>query len=195
MKKVVMIAVAVLLTVGLVHAENSWGPVAAYWDTADAAEGTGIGLVFSFAVSPTLFLDARYTWFEDFGATGSDVTLEIEPIEVGLSVVKASDRAAFRIGGGLGYYMMDGSISQTPGVTISYDPDDEIGGYVSVGLELNLVDDFNENIMAKRMTLFVEGMYRFVSVDEVNVSRVGGNLRQEGTLDGAGGNVGIRFTW
>lgn len=195
MKKLMIIVAAMLLAVGVVQAENSWGPVAAYWDTADADEGTGIGLVFSFPVSPTLFFDARYTWFEDFGATGSDVTLEIEPIEIGLSVVKASDRAAFRIGGGLGYYMMDGTISQTPGVTVSYDPDDEIGGYASIGLELALVDDFNENVMAKRMTLFIEGMYRFVSVDEVDISRVGGNIRQEGTLDGAGGNVGIRFTW
>ena len=82
------------------------------------------------------------------------------------------------------------------GVLTQFDPDDELGAYAVLGFDVMLVDDFAEGIIAKCMTLFVEGIYRVVSIDEATTGAVGQTKTiQNGDLGGVGANVGIRFLW
>ena len=201
MKKLATLMLGVVLFAGVASAGNAWGPVVSYWDTADGSAGAGWGAVFSFDVSPTLALDLRYASFDDLSdassADVSDVDIKVEPIEVGFSVVRDIGKASsFHIGGGIGYYMVEGSMDAGLGVVTQFDPDDELGAYAVLGFDVMLVDDFAEGIMAKGMTLFVEGIYRVVSIDEATTGAVGQTKTiQNGDLGGVGANVGVRFLW
>ena len=99
-------------------------------------------------------------------------------------------------GGGIGYYMVEGSMVAGRGVVTQFDPDDELGAYAVLGFDVMLVDDFSEGIMAEGMTLFLEAIYRVVSIDEATTGAVGQTKTiQNGDLGGIGANVGIRFLW
>ena len=201
MKKLAMLVLGVVMFSGVASAGNAWGPVVAYWDTADATDGTGWGVVFSFDVGPTLAFDVRYSWFDDFADASdpdvSDIDIHVEPLEIGLShVAKIGEASSFHIGGGVGYYMVDGSVDGAAGVATAFDPDDELGLYAIAGFDTMLVDEFADGVMAKGLTLFTEVIYRIVTIDEATKGPAGQSQTiQNGDLSGVGANVGVRFLW
>ena len=203
MKSLLVLIAGIMLFAGVACAENRWGPVVSYWDTADASDGTGFGAVFSFGVSPNVAVDMRYTWYDDLaegnGMEGaSDIDLKIEPIEMGLSFFgDIGSSLRVHIGGGLGYYMIEGNIDAVVGREMTFDPDDEVGLYLVAGFETIVAGNFSEDVLASEVTLFFEVIYRDVSIDEAEVSNTVDRREviQNGDLAGVGANAGLRFTW
>jgi hypothetical protein len=190
MKSVVFALLAVgLLTFGSnVLARNAWGPVVSYWDTSDESDDIGFGAFFSFDIAPNVAFDLRGTWFSDM-SDSERIDLEVIPIEAGISLFgNLGDITRLHLGGGLGYYLISADVDGV--FDREYDPDDEIGGYISAGLETTIVDNLYEGLLAQGITIFVDAGYRFV-----DISDTGGLRRDGGTLDGLMVNAGIRFLW
>ena len=199
-KSILLIVLTVLMFSGTAFAENGWGPILSYWNTDDAGDEVGFGVIFSFFVTDTTVLDLRYTWFDDMAEPTvdeiTDYRLRVEPLEVGLSFIHPlSHDTTFHVGGGLGYYMVDGKIETVPGVLVNYDPKDEIGLYAVVGLETIVSYGMAEKSTADAVTLFAELMYRAVDIDEAKTTTGARRVVQDGNLSGLGANAGIRFRW
>ena len=180
MRKISMLVMGFLICAGVAFGDNGWGLNASYWDTKDANDGYGLGIKVSVEAVPNFMVDFRYTWFEDLGKAAPEIgvthyTLEVMPIEMGVSILsEPSDRLILFGGGGLGYYMMEGEMrtDDRSGRRISADPDDEIGFYFNAGFEF-IVSQNVDTIQATRATIFLEAMYRFVNVKDI---AVGDNL-------------------
>ena len=201
MKTLATLLLAIIVTTASAHADNAWGPVASYWDTADGTDGTGLGVFLALDAGNGVSVDFRYTWFEDLmeGAIGtdiSDVDLEVTPCEFGISkMTKIGESLELYIGGGLGYYIMDGNVDRRGSREVSFDPDDEFGVYGLCGFRIIVADNMGEHVMARRVTIFGEAMYRMVSVDEITVAVDQSITVENGDLDGVGANLGIMLHW
>ena len=199
MKILTTVMLGIMLIASSASARNAWGPVVSYWDTAEAADGMGLGVVFTFDIAPNLAIDARYTWFEDL-ADGNDedikdLDIEVMPFELGLSYInQVSEAFRFHLGSGVGYYLLDGEIDRKLGIVGDFDPDDEFGFYVVMGFEATIADELSEGMLASGVTLFAEAMYRVLSTDEVD-GILGEAVIEDGDLSGFGANLGIRFLW
>lgn len=157
------------LSATLSYGYNAWGLYASYWDTGDAGSVAGAGAKVSVEMVRGVQLELRGTYIEDLDIDGAD--LEVLPIEAGLAlVVPVATQVDLLAGGGLGYFMMDGDA----------DPDNEVGFYLTAGLEWNLQPN---------AALFGEAMYRVVSADDV------GPEGQDADLDGLGVNAGLLIKW
>lgn len=202
MKKIFGLVMGVMVLAGVAFGDNGWGLIAAYWDTKDANDGYGLGLKVSTEVVPDFMVDFRFTWFEDLGKSAPEIgvthyKLEVQPIEIGVSIVKEpSDRLMLFGGGGLGYYMMKGEMRTDDRASqrISADPDDEIGFYLNAGFEFIVSRDV-ESIQATRATLFLEGMYRFVDVKDIAIGDTLDLPVDNGNLNGLGVNLGFMLRW
>ena len=196
---ILLLAMVVIATSA--YADNAWGPVASYWDTADGTDGSGLGVFMMLDAGNGVVVDMRYTWFEDLmeGAIGtdiSDVDLEAVPLEFGISkVAKLGESLELYIGGGLGYYMMDGNVDRRGSREINFDPDDEFGVYALYGFRITVADNMGENVMASRVSIFGEAIYRIVSVDEITVAADQSITVENGDLDGFGANLGLMLHW
>jgi len=177
------------------YAENAWGPVVSYWDTAEESDGIGFGAFFSFGMSRAVNLDLRASWFSDL-ASNSDLKLEVIPLEAGLSFVKHfSSASAFHVGGGLGYYLIDGSEDDRLLWDGDYDTDDEMGLYAVAGFEFTVADDFSEELLTQGITLFIEAGYRYVNISDSDTGLLDRPALADGALDGLTVNAGLRFLW
>ena len=201
MRKIVaLVAVAVMWT-GVARADNGWGVFASYWDTKDAGDGPGLGIKFSIEGAPHFLVDIKYTYYDDLGESVPDAgitsyKLNVQPIELGMSFVgQPSERMDVFGGGGIGYYLMQGEIrtQNTPGITYDISPNDAVGFYLNAGLEFVLAAGI-EGWDAKRATLFLEGMYRLVKIDEVSAGGLSYPVL-EGDLNGLSANVGFMLRW
>ena len=202
MKKLAVLVMGLMICSGAALGDNGWGLLASYWDTKDANSGYGLGIKVSAEAVPGFMVDFRYTWFEDLGEAAPDLgvthyTLEVMPVEIGVSVQsEPSGRLILFGGGGLGYYMMEGEIrtDNRSASRTSADPDDEIGFYLNGGFEF-IVSQNADTIQATRATIFLEAMYRFVNVKDI---AVGDNFDlpvDNGNLDGLGVNLGFMLRW
>jgi hypothetical protein len=202
MRKLAAMVLGVMLFAGAASAGgNAWGPVVSYWNTDDASDAMGFGLVFSFEVAPSMALDLRYSWFDDLSDASSaeieDLDIEVEPFEFGLSwVKKVGESSTFHLGGGFGYYMVDGDADVLGGLEVDFNPEDEWGLYAIAGFDIMMVGEFSEGVMASGMTLFLEAIYRAVEIDEASTGLgLGKTQIQDGNLSGLGANIGVRFLW
>ena len=201
MRKLLWLVAAVVMMSGIAQADNGWGVYASYWDTKDAGDGPGLGIKFSVEGAPYFLVDFKYTYYDDLGESdpGAGITsynLNVQPVELGMSFVgQPSERMDVFAGGGIGYYMMSADVrtASTPGIKYSVNPDDAIGFYLNGGLELVLAQDI-EGWEAKRATLFLEALYRYVSIDEVGGDGLSFPVL-DGDLNGLGLNVGFMLRW
>jgi hypothetical protein len=202
MNKLTVLVMSLMVCAGAVFGDSGWGLVGSYWDTKDADAGYGLGIKISAEAAPGFMLDFRYTWFDDLGEAAPDIgvthyTLEVMPIEMGVSILaEPSDRIILFGGGGLGYYKMKGDMrtDDSSGSSISADPDDKIGFYLNGGFEF-IVSQTADTIQPARSTIFLEAMYRFVNVTDLAVGDTLALPVDEGNLDGLGVNLGFMVRW
>lgn len=169
MKYLIASIPALLLSATLSYGYTGWGIYGSYWDTDEADSAGGAGVKVSIEMVPGVQMELRGTYFEDLDADGAG--LEVLPLEAGLALVlPTANQVDFLAGGGLGYYLMDGDGS----------PDNEVGFYLTAGLEWNL---------QPMASLFTEAMYRVVSANDA------GYDGQDADLDGLGVNAGLLIKW
>lgn len=176
-----------------VHADNGWGPYVSYWAPADGEEAFGVGAKFGWEVTPAVLWDFRATWYDDMG-DDQNYKLDIIPLESAL-VYQAdlTPNTVFSFGGGAGYYLADGALIDESRVTTSVDPDGTIGFFGLLGIE-HLINPSSAIDGATASSLFVEVMYRWVEIDDVNIRGV--NITPEdASLNGASANIGFLLHW
>lgn len=181
---------AIVLTAGTAGADHGWGILASYWGTSDASDGPGIGGKLSWELLPWVLWDMRGTWYEDLGEDPYE--LQVIPWETGVSFVGNSE-GDFQYFAGLGggYYVFDMNYVEQVGGATSLNPDNEVGLYGNAGIEYTVSRNV-ESIQAKRATLFLELMYRSVSVTQLNIGpTIAGDL----SLDGPSVNFGFMLRW
>jgi opacity protein-like surface antigen len=164
---------------------NGWGIYAAYWSPSDGDAGYGAGAKITAEMVPGVQMEFRSTYFDDLAEepAGYDVSLEVIPLELGLALaMPAPDpKVQFLVGGGIGYYLMDGGV-RGPGVDVS--ADNEVGFYLSGGVEYQV---------RPNAALFAEAKYTFVTADDMAVTSAGD--LDDADLNGIGVNLGILITW
>jgi hypothetical protein len=192
MKKMALMLVAVLGLSGATWADNGWGIFGSYWEPGDLDGAGGVGGKISFEIAPHALLDFRATWYENFEQSSGDTTasLEMMPFDVGFSLVAGTKPVDVYMMAGYSFFSIDGDV-YSGGRKVDVDFDDENGFYAGAGLEVTLSD--NPGVTgATRITFMVEGLYRYLEVDEVDV--VGSSFVGD-SLDGLGVNAGFMIRW
>ena len=153
--RVFLIVVGVVLLGAGVASANGVGVFGTYWNVQDGGDdGFGAGAKLQFEVMPNICLEARGSYFPDFG----DTSIDIIPAEAD-AIIKfpLADQLTPYVGGGAGYYMFAGD---DEGV------DDEFGWFALAGLEFGL---------SQELSLFAEGKYTWLDVNGGNLDGFGGN--------------------
>lgn len=188
---------ALVLAAGTVQAANTWGVGAAYWDTSDAGSAVGAMTKFSFEMVPGAQLDLRASYFNDLAkdVEGTDADLQVVPLELGLALAYPLGSAVdLTAGGGVGYYLMEGSVTAEDRTVQQADPENEVGFYGVLGLEWSLRKS-GASFGETEAGLFFEVLYRSVSADSMQVES-GETLRlTDADLDGIGLNLGVMIKW
>jgi len=182
-KKKTWIAAAAVLA-GMVTATAIRADVAAYaayWDTDSIGDGIGFGLTLSLDMTSELRAEGRIGFMNNFDAHHQDIS--VVPLEVALTHrIYHGERYDFRLGAGIGYYIVDGGFAW-PGARVEPDAESDAGYFILASTERVLTQD---------LSLFVEGKYMFLSFDKAKA--VGDHL-QALKFDGLGANVGLRYRW
>ena len=179
MKKILLSAIVLALTVLTAGAENGWGLHAAYWDTEDLSDQAGVGATISIEMIPSVLMNIRGSYFDGFGDENQgDVDLQVIPLELGLLVCQPLvEKLNVYAGGGIGYYFMDAD---------RVDVDDEVGSFLNAGFELKGAEKKEVVYGQTHLGLFAEAIYRFVEADAGSA---------DFSLDGLGANVGLMIRW
>lgn len=192
MKKMALMLMAVVGLTAPAWADSGWGVCGSYWapDKLDAAGG--IGAKISLEIAPHAVLDLGSTWFESFEdkSGASTTSLDIIPLDIGLSFVTGTRPVDVYVKGGYTYYNIDGSI-YTDGRKQDVSFGDSSGFYAGIGLEVPL-SEHPEVTGASRITFLVEGLYRYTSIDEIATR---GNTYVGGAVDGPCINAGFMLRW
>ena len=194
-KLLVVLTVVVAMFSNQGIADNAWGPMVSYWDTGDWGDGAGVGIKFSVEMVPSVNLDFSTTWFSELSGTigAYDTDLEIIPVEVGISALSSAGSVELYAGAGLGFYNVDAEVGHSSGITEGVSLDDEIGYYILAGLVKPLQVD-TSGTQTSRVSLFIEGVYRSVSLQDVTVgSDLSFNISED--LGGIGVNAGFMLHW
>lgn len=153
--------VALLVSGLAVRADSEWGVFGSVWAPSDGDTGVGGGVKIGAEMVDRVQLDIRYSVVNNLGEGDQD--LDVQPLEFGLSfALPAAGPIEPYVGVGLGYYFMDGEP----------DVDDEWGFNTSLGFEWILSRSgasYGETVTK----LFVEGMYRNVEPDGIDLSGFG----------------------
>ena len=194
MKKIVLAGMLLISSLGIVQADNGWGIMASGWKPQDGKQSYGPGIKFQFEMTPGLVLDLRGTYFSDV-SDQSEIELKVIPFEGGLSFqLQPMDMINVYLGGGAGYYRMDGSYNEIGRPVVDFDPEDSIGYYANVAVEFLVTGSNVQSFGATYASLFIEAMYREISVDKASVNHTTYAV-QKATLSGLGVNVGIMLRW
>jgi hypothetical protein len=183
MRMFLIVLGVVLLSSVVASAAGGLGVFGSYWDTKDADSGWGGGAKLQFETIPNIFIEARGTYFPDFGdSSGDEPKLDIIPAEAD-AIIKFPIAEQFTpyVGGGAGYYMFNVDNNDS-GVDVSVD--DKFGYFALAGLEIGL---------SKQVSLFAEGKYTWLKVTVDVSSPVSGS--EDAKLDGFGGNAGLMLRW
>lgn len=197
MKKICVLLTAVFLAASVAWGQNEWGLFAAYWNTDDADDALGVGIKVAIEIIPVVQLEIRGTYFEDFEAGNDFANSEVEviPLEVGLLLtVPFNETVEGFVGGGIGYYFMDGDVDLPTGTQMDAGPDDEIGGYVSAGLKLPVWKS-GASFGETQAVLFGEVTYRFVDAEDIKVESGPEISLKDADLNGVGFNAGLLVRW
>lgn len=186
--KIAILGIAVVFAVASAQALGL-GAFGAYWNTKDADDSYGYGAKIISTGDESGYLELRITRFDDISEKekGDDVTLEVTPLEIGLTMMISSESGAnVYIGGGGGYYMLESDLELADGTSVETDVDDEWGWYALAGLEIPMTDN---------LLLIGEAIYRQVEgtikEDDPDLD----NITDDYSLDlaGFGANVGVVF--
>ncbi len=182
MKVFTMILLIACVTVAPVWG-GGFGVFGSYWDPKDADGDFGFGARLQLFSVSSLGVEVRGSYFEfTESADGDRTTLEVIPLEVALLYTFGKEQPVRAYaGGGAGYYLLDLEWSGPLG-TMEPDIDDEVGWFVLGGLSFDLAANVN---------FFLEAKYTWLDIDEVG----GFATTQDDTLDGLGGNVGLKLVW
>lgn len=190
MKRLTIAGWMLLAIPTLAFAGNGWGLFAAYWNADDGDDVFGAGLGCEIEITEGVDLQLRGTYFDDLidGSAAGGADLQVIPLEAGLSLkTPVGDDLTASAGGGLGYYLMDAE----SGAGGAANPDDEIGFYLSAGLEL-VIRSSGATFGDRQTVLFAEAVYRSVSADDVVLTSTGA---EDADLDGLGFNIGLKIAW
>lgn len=180
-----LVVLGVVLLGAVVASANGLGVFGTYWKVEDGGDdGFGAGAKLQFEVMPNICLEARGSYFPEFGDdSGDELKIDIIPAEAD-AIIKfpIAEQFAPYVGGGAGYYMFNIE-NNIEGVDVTMD--DEFGFFALAGLEIGL---------GEKVVLFAEGKYTWV---EATVKATGGGMSDEesGKLDGFGGNAGLMLKW
>lgn len=164
MKKLLAGMMVALLVSGLaVRADNEWGVFGSAWSPSDGENGYGGGVKIGIEMVDRVQLDVRYSLVNNLEDGDVYRDLDVQPLEFGLAfALPAVGALEPYLGVGLGYYFMDAE----PKV------DDEWGFNTSLGAEIILSRSgasYGETVTK----LFIEGMYRNVEPDGIDLSGFG----------------------
>jgi len=184
MRKFLVVLGVVLLSSMVASAAGGLGVFGSYWDTKDADSGWGAGAKFQLEVIPNICVEARGTYFPDFGkSSGDDPKLNVIPAEAD-AIIKfpISDMLVPYVGGGAGYYMFDIDNNDS---AVDISVDDEFGFFALAGVEVGL---------SKQVSLFAEGKYTWLDVT-AKASGGGMSESEDASMNGFGGNAGLMLKW
>lgn len=191
MNKWIAAALIIIAGCGMTYA-NGLGFFATYWDAKDLDSAIGAGAKLQMEMAPNVALELRGSYLPEFEDEkgGLTMTLDVIPLEADLVLQfpVAPDQMKIYVGGGVGYYMIDGEL-EGGGGTADFDPDDEVGYFALAGAEF---------IMSPQVSLFAEAKYTFLEVEEGEVTYEDESVELEdleGEMDGFGANIGLLMTW
>ena len=174
-----------LLVVAGLCAQCAWASGIAgygsYWKTKDQGDGFGGGAKLKLDLIPQLSLEVRGTYFDNLADKDKwgDGKLQVIPVEGDLVVnLTIAEKLIPYIGGGAGYYFMDGKDPDGNKVDIK----DEVGAFAVAGLEIEIGEE---------VALFAEAKYTWLQIKEVE--KVELDTAQK--LDGFGANAGLMLKW
>ncbi len=178
MKRFLAVVLGLFAIAGIARADGGLGAMGSYWAPKGFQDNLGFGG--KLTLGGTSFgLEVRGSYFENLKqkAEEGNLALQVIPFEAGLVLRAAGQQVTPYIGGGVGYYFLDGKSSDG-----LYSVDDEVGWYATGGLEIPL---------GKSTALFGEALYRQVSgtahSDSLN------NLQGDVNIDLSGLVVNVGF--
>lgn len=182
-----------MVVAGLMATQSMAGGLAlfgSYWDAKDADDTFGGGAKFRANLNENVQLDVggSYFMFED-DEMGVDSELEVIPVEAALSFrTNIADTFAVYVGGGAGYYFVDGEMSDG-GTTLDVDIDDEIGFFAQAGIEIGL---------GANLSLIGEVQYVWLEFDKAELSSSDApgeklDIDVDLKMDGLRANAGLLF--
>jgi hypothetical protein len=192
MKKMAWTLMAVVGLAGMASADSGWGVYGSYWAPDSFEAVGGVGGKLSIELAPHASLEFAGTWFQSLEdqAGDSTTTLDMIPLDIGLSFMSGMKPVDVYMRAGYTYYSVDGAI-YTDGRKQDVDFGDASGFYAGLGIEVPL-SEHPEITGATRTTFMVEALYRYTSLDELS-SRderyVGGDI------DGLCINAGFMLRW
>lgn len=181
MKKKMVATLAFALVAQLSFA-GSLGLFGSYWDAKDADDAFGGGVKLKVDMGQAVYLELRGSYFQFEDKDGPlKATMDVIPAEAGLIFALVPAHQAFRpyIGGGVGYYFMEGELSGA-GEKVTLDIGDEIGYYAVAGAEFTV---------SQSISLFIEAKYTWLEIKKVE------DLDADTKLDGVGANAGLLISF
>jgi hypothetical protein len=179
MKKLGLVMFAMLAAAMVARADGSLAVMGSYWSPKDFDSTPGIGGKLLLGAK-SFGLELRGSYFESVKESDGigHADLQIYPLEVGLVLRAADQELVPYIGGGVGYYIINGNQSGAD----RFQVDDEVGWYATGGLELSL---------GKSTAIFGEVLYRGVTgtVKEDDIH----NVQSEAAIDFSGFVVNAGF--
>ncbi len=177
---------------------GGWGMMGAYWNTADASSGVGVGGKLSMEMVAGMQLELRATHFSDIASDrgGFRIGLEAIPVELGLAYHHPVMERLSAYGGiGIGIHSFSADVDSPAGPPIRGDTGNEIGYYLAGGAEWTLLDS-GDLYGSTKAILFGELMYRVVEADNlVPVHGPEGVQFKSASLNGVGLNIGLMLRW
>ena len=174
----------VVLLGSVVACANGLGFFGSYWDTKDADSDWGGGAKLQLEIIPNVFVEARGTYFPEFGEkSGDEVKVDIIPVEAD-AILKFPIADQFKLygGGGAGYYIFN---VKNDVDDVDIEVDNELGYFAVAGVEIAL---------SEQVSLFAEGKYTWL--DTTTTAKFEGvEEKQDDSLDGFGGVAGIMLTF
>jgi len=165
-------------------ASNGIGFFGSYWNTEDSDDGFGGGAKLKIELMPGLCFEVRGSYFPDLAADedDADIDLKVIPVE-GALIVELALQEGVNIygGGGAGYYFMHTDV-EVGGVELDVGVDDSVGYFGIAGLEL---------CISEAVTLFAEGKYTWLDIDEIEIEGLVIPLEEDIELNGFGANAGL----
>ena len=150
MKKMLIFALFVMAGATAARADGSLAVMGSYWNPKDFQDNLGFGGKLRLGGN-SFGVELRASYFESVKENDGigNADLQIYPFEAGLVLRAADQEFSPYLGGGVGYYVLNGNSSSG-----RFQVDDEVGWYATAGAELSI---------GKSSAIFGEALYRGVT--------------------------------